>query len=150
MTLTRWDPFDDLLRIQERMNRMFEDSLSRTPGGGRNLPDGNWVPAVDIYETSDRVVVMADLPGVEREDIELRIESNTLILSGERRMKKNVDEDNYHRVERGHGTFHRSFTLPTTIDQDRIRAEHRNGILEVSLPKTEGGQPKTISVQVRG
>lgn len=148
MTLTRWDPFDDLIRIKDRMNRMFEDSLTR-PRGDRDLLSGHWVPAVDIYETPERVVLVADLPGVEQDDIELSIENNTLVLSGERRMKKDVNQENYHRVERGYGTFHRSFTLPMTIDQNSIRAEHRNGILEVSLPKTEGAKPRAIRVDVR-
>ncbi|MFQ5720406.1 MAG: Hsp20/alpha crystallin family protein [Acidobacteriota bacterium] len=148
MTLSRWDPFEDLTRIQERMNRMFEDSLGRTRGD-LSGETGRWVPAVDIYETPERVVLLADLPGVEQDDIELRIENNTLVLSGERRMKKDVNHENYHRVERGHGTFHRSFTLPTTIDQHAVRAEHRQGILEVSLPKTEGARPKKIPVDVR-
>ena len=148
MTLTRWDPFDDLIRIQERMNRMFEDSLTRPRGDGEAVA-GRWVPAVDIYETPERVVLVADLPGVEQDDIQVRIENNTLVLSGERRAKKDVHEENYHRVERGHGTFHRLFALPTTIDQDAIRAEHRHGILEVSLPKAEGSKPKKIQVQLR-
>ena len=148
MTLTRWDPFDDLIRIQERMNRMFEDSLTRPRGDGELL-SGHWVPAVDIYETPERVILVADLPGVEEDDIQVRIENNTLVLSGERRMKKDVNQENYHRVERGHGTFHRSFTLPTTIDHDAIRAEHRDGVLEVSLPKSEGSKPRKIQIQVR-
>ena len=150
MTLSRWDPFDDLVRIQERMNRMFEDSLGRTRDGEPGPLGGHWVPAVDIYETPDDVVLLADLPGVLREDIELRIESNALVLSGERRKKKDVSQESYHRVERGYGTFHRSFTLPTSIAQDRIRAEHTNGILEVYLPKIEAERSRQVRVEIKG
>ncbi|MFQ5669029.1 MAG: Hsp20/alpha crystallin family protein [Acidobacteriota bacterium] len=151
MTVTRWDPFNDLLRIQERMNRLFDDSLShsRPPGEAAARGEGSWSPPVDIYETGDRVVVVADLPGVLQDSLEVKVESNTLIVRGERPMLKDVRTENFHRMERGYGSFQRSFTLPGGIDQDRIRAEHRNGILEVTLPKTEGARPKRIVVDTR-
>lgn len=149
MTLTRWDPFNDLVKLQERMNRLFEDSMRRS---GRDTEEGfssgAWTPAVDIFETPDAVVLVADLPGIEQKDIDIRVESNTLTLRGERRMKSEVRQENYHRIERAYGAFYRSFTLPSTIDQERIRAEHKNGILEVVLPKSEGARPKRIQVDV--
>ncbi|MFQ5768079.1 MAG: Hsp20/alpha crystallin family protein [Acidobacteriota bacterium] len=149
MTITRWDPFNDLLRIQKRMNRLFEDSLNQSRDvDDKSMVSGNWSPPVDIYETGEKVVLVADLPGVRQEDLDIQVESNTLTLRGERRMQKDVNQENYHRIERGYGTFQRSFTLPTNIDQDRIRAEHRHGILEISLPKAEGSRPKKIPVQV--
>ena len=147
MPLTRWDPFDDLGRIQERMNRMFEDSMTRSPSGEE--ADGRWLPAVDIYETADRVVLLADLPGVDQDDIELRVENDALILQGERRALKGVNPESLHRAERGTGRFQRTFTLPGGIDQDRFRAEHRNGVLEIYLPKSEGVRPKRIHVEVQ-
>jgi HSP20 family protein len=150
MTMTRWDPFNDLLRIQERMNRMFEDSLVRSREGGEPTRDrGGWTPAVDIYETPDKVVLLADLPGVTQEELDVRVESNTLILRGQRRMEKDLHEENFHRMERGTGAFMRSFTLPTSIDQERIRAEHRNGVLRVELPKADEAQPKKIQVEMK-
>ncbi len=145
MTLTRWDPFNDLLRIQERMNRMFQDSLHARGEGDQ----GAWAPAVDIFETPDKVVLLADLPGVDPQELEVRVESSTLILNGERRLEKEVEEENFHRMERGYGPFQRTFTLPATIDQEGIRAEHRNGVLRVSLPKAEGSRPKRIPVEMK-
>lgn len=148
MTLTRWDPFHDLVRIQERMNRLFEDSMRRPGPENEGLATGTWSPSVDIYETPEHIVLLADLPGVERSDIEIRVENNTLTLRGERRMTKDVQQESYHRVERAYGVFSRSFSLPATVDQDNIKAEHKNGILEVHLPKTEGARPKRIRIDV--
>lgn len=147
MTLTRWDPFKDLIRIQERMNRMFEDSLGRTGSEGEASPTASWTPAVDIFETPDRVVLLADLPGVEGKDLDVRVEGNTLIMSGERRLESEVDEENFHRMERGYGSFQRTFTLPATIRQEGIRAEHQDGVLRVTLPKSEGARPLRIPVE---
>ena len=148
MTLTRWDPFKDLLRIQERMNRMFEDSMVRSqggeePGSGR----AGWTPTVDIFETPDDIVMLADLPGLAPDSLDVRVEGNSLILAGERRLDEDVQEENFHRMERGYGLFRRSFTLPATIRQEGIRAEHNNGVLRVTLPKAESMGPKKIQVE---
>jgi HSP20 family protein len=148
MTITRWDPLKDMLGLQERMNRLFEDSLSRSRGLEEDLALGTWVPAVDIYEEPERIVLRADLPGIKPENVDIRVESNTLTLSGERRLERDVKRDNYHRVERQYGAFTRSFTLPGTVDAEKIRAEHRDGVLEISLPKREESRPKQIKVQV--
>jgi HSP20 family protein len=149
MTTTRWDPFNDLLRIQERMNRMFEDSLVQTHGGSDpTVTRGSWTPAVDIYETPDSIVLLADLPGIVQEDLDLRVEGNTLVLRGERRMEKDLHEENFHRMERGTGAFQRSFTLPASIEQNGIRAEHRSGVLRVELPKAQGAQARKIHVEM--
>ncbi len=148
MTLTRWDPFKDLLRIQERMNRMFEDSMvlsqgDRKPGSGRV----GWTPTVDIFETPEDIVLVADLPGLAPDSLDVHVEGNSLILAGERRLDEEVQEENFHRMERGYGLFRRSFTLPATIRQDGIRAEHHNGVLRVRLPKAESMGPKKIQVE---
>jgi HSP20 family protein len=148
MTLTRWDPFNDLLRIQERMNRMFEDTVHARPEGEAG-DRGAWTPPVDIYETADRVVLLADLPGVNPGELEVRVESSALILRGERRLEKEVEEESFHRMERGYGPFQRTFNLPATINQEGIRAEHRNGVLRVSLPKAESARPKRIPVEMK-
>jgi HSP20 family protein len=148
MAITRWDPLKNMLALQERMNRLFEDSLSRSRGLEEDLALGTWLPPVDIYEEPERIVLRADLPGVRPENVDIRIESNTLTLSGERRLEREVKRDNYHRVERQYGSFSRSFTLPGTVDTERIRAEHRDGVLEISLPKREESRPKQIKVQV--
>ena len=107
------------------------------------------MPAVDIYETPDRVVMKAELPGLTREDIEINVRDNTLSLRGERKFEKEVTEENYLRIERAHGSFQRSFTLPATIQQDKIRAVFKDGVLELSLPKAEEARPKQIKIDVK-
>lgn|SRR5262245_44841997 len=148
MALTRWDPFRDLVSLQERMNRLFEDSLSRSKTTDQEMAMGAWTPAVDIYETPEEVVLRADLPGVEQKDIDLRIENSTLTLRGERKFVREAKEEDYHRIERSYGTFSRSFQLPGSIDQNGIFARHREGVLEVHLPKREDTKPKQIKVDV--
>jgi len=148
MALTRWDPFRDLVGLQERMNRLFEDSLARSKTTDQEMAMGAWTPAVDIYETPEEVVLKADLPGVDQKDIDLRIENSTLTLRGERKFVKETSEEDYHRIERSYGVFSRSFQLPGSIDQSGIKANHKEGVLEVHLPKKEDTRPKQIKVEV--
>ena len=146
MAITRWQPFRELNSLQERMNRLFEDFL-----GERNQLEGSatgWAPAVDICEDSEKVVLKADLPGIDEKDISLDVDGNRLTLKGERRMEKETQEENYHRVERAYGQFVRAFTLPNTVDVENIKASFKNGVLEVSLPKKEEIKPKHISIAV--
>lgn len=146
MAITRWQPFRELSSLQDRMNRLFDDFL-----GDRNQLEGpaaGWAPAVDIFEDKDKVVLKADLPGIEEKDISLDVDGNRLTLKGERRMEKETKEENYHRVERAYGQFVRSFTLPNTVDVENIKASYKNGVLEVSLPKKEEVKPKHISIAV--
>ena len=148
MAVVKWDPFRDLISIQDRMNRLFEQTLSRSRGE-EEAAGAAWTPAVDIYETLDTIVIKAELPGVVREDIEIQIDDNTLTLKGERRFSKDVQEESYLRIERTYGSFHRCFTLPATIHQEKIRAVCRDGVLELTLPKAEGSKPKRIAIEVR-
>jgi HSP20 family protein len=148
MAVVKWDPLRDLLSIQDRMNRLFEQTLSRSrPDEG--ITASTWSPAVDIYETPETIIMKADLPGLSREDIEIQIRENTLTLRGERRFAKDVQQENYLRIERAYGTFQRNFTLPTTVQQNKIRAVFRDGVLELSLPKAEEAQAKKIAIEVR-
>lgn len=148
MAVVKWDPFRDLLSIQDRMNRLFEQTLSRSRSE-EGIAASTWTPAVDIYETPETIVLKAELPGLSREDIEIQIRDNALTLKGERRFAKDVQQENYLRIERAYGAFQRSFTLPATIHQDKIRAVFRDGVLELTLPKAEDSKPKRISVDVR-
>ena len=148
-TLTRWDPFRDLVSLQERMNRLFEDSLSRSKTTDQEMAMGTWTPAVDIFETPETVVMRADLPGVDLKDIDVRIENNMLTLRGERKFLKEAKEEDYHRIERSYGVFSRSFQLPGSIDQTKIAAMHKDGVLEVHLPKREDTRPKQIKVDIK-
>ncbi len=148
MAVVKWDPFRDLLSIQDRMNRLFEQTLSRSRAE-EGITASTWAPAVDIYETPETIVLKAELPGLRREDIEIEVRENTLTLRGERRFAKDVQEENYLRIERAYGAFQRSFTLPTTISQEKIRAVFRDGVLELTLPKAEEAKPRKIAIEAR-
>ncbi|MBI3668337.1 MAG: Hsp20/alpha crystallin family protein [Acidobacteria bacterium] len=147
-TITRWDPFRGLSTFQEQMNRLFEDAFFR----GR--PDESalttWAPAVDIYETEHELVVKADLPDLNEKDLDVRIENNVLTIRGERKFEKSVSEDNYLRVERLYGSFSRSFSLANTVNTEAIKAEYRNGVLTLHIPKHEEAKPKQVKVSVSG
>jgi HSP20 family protein len=134
--------------IQERMNRLFQETMAR-PRGQENLESGQWAPAVDIFETGDRIVLRADLPGIDQEAIEIRVDDNTLMIRGERPFPKDANADGFHRAERPYGAFMRSFNLPLNVDQSGILASHRNGVLEVLLPKKQESKAKAIRVEVK-
>ena len=145
MAVIRWDPFRDLNTLQDRMNRLFEDAGR----GMRNEEPASttiWSPAVDIYETEGEIVVKAELPGMDRKDIQLNLENNVLTIRGDRRFEKETKEDNYQRIERSYGGFSRSFSIPTTVDEDQIRADYKDGVLKVALPKKEQAKPKQIQI----
>ena len=143
-TISRWDPFRGLTSLQDQVNRLFDQSFTRT--GESDL--ATWAPAVDIYETEGELVVKADLPDVPEKDIDVRVENNTLTIRGERKFEKSVNEENYLRVERTYGSFTRSFSLPNTINAEGIRAEYHNGVLTVHMPKREESKPKQIKIGV--
>lgn len=145
MALTRWDPFRDLNVLQERMNRIFEDA-GRGWRGDEPSSTTSWSPAVDIYETENEITVQAELPGVDRKDITLHLEKNVLTLKGERRFEKETKQENYHRIERAYGGFSRSFSIPAMVDEDKIRADYKDGILKIALPKKEQVKPKQIQI----
>jgi HSP20 family protein len=140
MTLTRWNP---LAAIEiDRLNRMFDAAFSGEP-----LAGGAWVPAIDIYETADKdVVVKAELPDLKREDIKVTFENNVLTIEGERKVANDAPREQYHRLERSYGAFRRSFTLPTTVDAARVEATYQDGLLTVKLPRREESRPRQIHV----
>ena len=146
MAITRWDPFRDLSILQERMNRVFEDAAVRGWKSDEPSATTSWSPAVDIYETDSEIMVQAELPGVDRKDIALQLENNVLTLKGDRRFEKETNQENYHRIERSYGGFSRAFTIPTIVDEDRIRADYRDGILKIALPKKEQVKAKQIKI----
>jgi HSP20 family protein len=143
--VTRWDPQHGLSGLQEQVNRLFESSF---PGRSDNSALTTWAPAVDIYETENELVVKADLPDVSEKDLDVRIENNTLTIRGERKFEKKVEEEHYLRVERTYGSFSRSFSLPNTVNSEAIKAEYKNGVLTVELPKRAESKPKQIKVNV--
>ena len=145
MALTRWDPFRELSIMQERMNRIFDDA-GRGWRGDEPSSTTTWSPAVDIYETESEIMVQAELPGVDRKDITLNLEKNVLTLKGERHFEKETKQENYHRIERAYGGFSRSFSIPEIVDEDKIRADYKDGILKIALPKKEQVKPKQIQI----
>ena len=148
MALVRWEPFKDLLSIHDRMNKLFEDTFFRDRGTEEGLVKGVWAPAVDIYETQNDIVLKAELPGLEQKDITVEVKDNTLTLKGERKFEKDVKEENYHRIERSYGAFQRVFTLPGTVQQDKVKAKFKDGVLEIIMPKEDKVKPKMIKVDV--
>jgi HSP20 family protein len=143
MTLTRWSPVRDLAAVEvDVLNQMFESAF-----GGEPLARGAWIPAVDIYETAEKdVVVKVDLPEMKRENIKVTFENNVLSIEGQREVASNVERDRFHRIERGHGQFRRSFTLPATVDSSRVDANYQDGVLTVTLPRRAETKPKQIQI----
>jgi HSP20 family protein len=150
MAIIRWDPFRDLVSLQERMNKLFDESYRGVPRGSEDdwALGGSWAPAVDIYEQGSDIVLKAELPGVDAKDVDIRIENSTLTLRGERKFDNEVKKESYHRIERSYGAFTRSFTLPSVVDQANIKAEFRDGVLRVTMPKREEAKPKQITINV--
>jgi HSP20 family protein len=146
MPIVKVDPFREFAAMQDRMNRLFGNVYLRDEDTGLR---GTWVPAVDIFETEAHdLVVRAELPGMSREDIDVTVENGTLVLRGDKKFDSEVKEENYRRIERTYGTFHRSFTLPNTVDTSRVSADFKNGVLTVKLPFREEAKPRSINVEV--
>lgn len=153
--LTRWEPFGGLRRnrrgdlfgelvdMQQEMNRLFDDFFGERRTG---MAEGAWMPAVDISEDEQAILVKAELPGLTQEDIELNLQDNVLTLKGEKKQEKKEDKDNYHQSECCYGSFTRSFTLPANVKQDDIQANFKDGVLQITLPKAEEVKPKKITV----
>jgi HSP20 family protein len=144
-TLTRFEPFRGATALQDQVNRLFSDVFERK---GEESSLTAWAPSVDIYETEHELVVKADLPEVDPKDLDIRVENNILTIRGERQFEKNVNEENYLRVERAYGSFARSFSLANTVNSEAIKADYQNGVLTLSIPKREEAKPKQIKVNV--
>ena len=144
MAIQRWDPQRDLVRLQENVNRMFDEVLSRSaaPGGGDRAHPGDWKPALDLLEEGDQYLLRVDLPGVSPADVELRVDDGQLVLAGERR----TDQEAYLRMERPFGRFSAKVALPPLVDRGRIHANHRNGVLGVVLPKKKSEEASRVEI----
>src|SRR5262245_21524586 len=144
--LTRWEPFRELTTIQDRMNRLFRESFAE--GREDSLITSTFAPAVDVYEDEHNLTLKIEVPGIEEKDIDVRLENNTLTVHGERKIEKEEKEENYRRVERQYGSFTRTFTLPNTVDAEKISADYDKGVLKVKLAKKAEAKPKQIKVNV--
>ncbi|MGA8224547.1 MAG: Hsp20/alpha crystallin family protein [Candidatus Acidiferrales bacterium] len=144
-SITRWEPFRNLSTLQDQVNRLFETNL---PGRSDSSDLTTWAPAVDIYETENELVIKADLPEISEKELDVRVENNTLTIRGERKFEEKVKEDNYLRIERTYGSFSRSFSLPNTVNTEAIKADYKNGVLTVELPKRAEMKPKQVKINV--
>jgi len=133
--------------LQQRLNRLLEETF--LPLGAEPFSIAAWSPSCDIYETENEIVVKAEIPGVKKEDVKLSMQDSVLTLSGERKFEEETKKENYVRVERGYGSFTRSFTLPPSVDAKKISAEFKDGLLEVKLPKSEQAKPKEVEIKVK-
>jgi HSP20 family protein len=146
MAITRWDPFRDVVALQNRVNSLFREmSESDSP-----LTAASFVPPVDIYEDSKKVVLKLEVPGIDEKDLDIRVENNTLTVKGERTFEKEEKEENFHRIERRYGSFYRAFTLPSTVDTEHVAANYQAGVLKLELSKKPEAQPKQIKVNIGG
>lgn len=147
MAIVKWEPLKDFVTLQDRMNQFLSDTLNNyETENGRLVQD--WVPAVDVYEDAEAIQLKAELPGMEMKEIEVRIENNSLEIRGEKKIEQTEKKENYHRIERVFGRFSRSFRLPNTVAQDKIKAKYDRGVLTITLPKREETKPRSITVQV--
>jgi HSP20 family protein len=157
MSMTRFVPFrtglSDVAVLQNRLNSIFQD-FARPAGeltpASESLAMGNFVPAVDVYEDAQKLVLKLEVPGISREDLDIRVEGRTLTVKGERKFESEEKEENFHRIERRYGSFVRSFTLPATVNTDEVSATSQDGVLSISLSKKPEAKPKQIEVKVGG
>lgn len=144
-----WDPFSEMEQLQGRLNSLFNSSLTRFPGEKRELMFKGWGPDVDIHDQKDKVVVKADIPGIEKKDIDISVHSNMLMIKGEKKHDQEIKEKGYVRSERFYGSFSRMVTLPAEVDDRRVKATYKDGVLELILPKKKGSKYRNIKVEVK-
>jgi HSP20 family protein len=144
MAITHWDPFREVVALQNRVNSLFRDLNE----GEEQVAAVGFVPPVDIYEDAQNVVLKLEVPGIDQKDLDVRIEDRTLTVKGERKFEAEEQEQNFHRIERHYGTFYRAFTLPTTVDTESVAASYNAGVLKLELTKKPEAQPKQIAIKV--
>jgi HSP20 family protein len=145
MAIVRWSPFRDLMGIQQEVNRLFDDLITRRTETGAE--GAVWVPAVDVSESADAIRVKVEAPGVAKDDFKISVQNNVLTIRGEKKMEKETTEENYHRVERVYGSFFRAVELPSAVQTDKVNANYKDGVLTITLPKSEEAKPKEIAVE---
>jgi HSP20 family protein len=145
MPITRWDPFRDVIALQNRVNSIFRDF---NENGDAPSTTASFTPAVDVYEDPQKVVLKLEVPGIDEKDLDVRVENHTLTVKGERKFEKEEKEENFHRIERRYGSFYRAFTLPQTVDTENVQANYNAGVLKLELKKKAEAQPKQIKVNI--
>ena len=147
-TLTRWEPLRELEDLQNRLSSVFSRAPVRRGNGREEITLADWSPLADITEDDKEYIIKAELPDVNKEDVKVTVENGVLTISGERKFEKEEKKKKYHRIERSYGSFVRSFTLPDHADASKVKAEFKNGMLTVRVPKSEKAKPKQIEVNV--
>jgi HSP20 family protein len=142
MAISRWYPIREVSSLQDRVNSLFQDFA----GESQNVTAAAYAPAVDVYENNEKVVLKLDIPGIKEEDLDIRVENQTLTVRGERKFESEEKEENFHRIERRYGSFLRSFSLPTTVDTENVEASYNAGVLKLELKKKASAQPRQIKV----
>ena len=148
MAIVKWDPFRDVAELQNRINRMFDESFGRSHESDDEMNLRAWRPAVDIYEIENGIVLAVELPGVSKKSVSVEVKDDVLTLKGERLLDPEIKDENYYRKERSFGKFNRSFSLQETIKPDLIKASFKNGVLTVEIPRPEEEKPKQITVDI--
>lgn len=148
MNLVKWDPFRELEDVSNRLNRIFGQSLARSESGQNMLAVADWAPSVDISETDSAYLIKGEIPGVKKEDVKVTIQDGMLTIQGERRQEKEEKSKKFHRIECSYGSFARSFRVPSDADENSVKAEFKDGMLNVTLAKSEKAKPKSINVSV--
>lgn len=146
MVVTKWEPLKDLMAMQEKMNKLFDETFSR--GRQKDVLSEEWLPAVDIMEKGEGIILTMELPGINQKAIDITVEGNVLTIKGERPLEEGIKKEGYLSLERAYGRFSRSFSLPNAVDQGKVKASHKDGILRLVLPKKEETKPKQIKVEV--
>lgn len=146
MAIVRWDPFRDLAALHDRMNRLFDETLSRSRAGEPSELTGSWSPSVDVYENSDKFVLVAELPGLSKEDVQIELKDDVITLKGERKFQDEYKDQTCHRMERSYGQFIRSFSLPTQVEMGKVEAKFKDGVLTVTVPKAAAAKPRLIPI----
>src|SRR5580658_1742440 len=144
MAISRWYPIREVASLQDRVNSLFQDIA----GDNSAVTAASFAPAVDVYENGEKLVLKLDVPGIKEEDLDIRVENQTLTVRGERKFEKEEKEENFHRIERRYGSFYRSFTIPTTVNPENIKASYESGVLKIELEKRAEAKPKQIKVEV--
>lgn len=146
--IVRWDPFKEIGTLQDRMNRVFDEVWGRRTRGDEDYLSSAWIPAVDVRESREALEIQVEVPGIDPKDVQVAVENGILVIKGSRNFEKATEGETYHRVERSYGSFERSFTLPTNIDPERVKATYRHGVLHLSLAKREEAKPRSIAINI--
>lgn len=149
MNLIKWDPFGELEEVSNRLNRIFGRSAVPAAAGNEMMTVADWAPSVDISETDKEYLIKADIPGVKKEDVKVTIENGVLTVKGERKSEKDEKGKTFHRIERSYGSFVRSFSLPEGVDDAAAKAEFKDGMINITLPKSEKAKSKAVEIAVK-